>query len=354
MTILHIDMDAFFASVEEVEKPYLKGLPIVVGGDPKGGTGRGVVSTASYAARVYGIRSALPISTAWKLSEKARAEGKPPVVFITPTMGRYSSVSKKIFAMIEGYVSAMDIVSVDEAYLKYEGGYEGALALGAHIRDLVQTEFGLPLSVGIGPNKMIAKLATELGKPNGLKLIREDEVYDVMSPMPVGAIPGIGRKTEAALLRQGIRTVADLRNLSFAELERICGSFGFTLFERVRGIASKTVGVHEEQKSIGEMETFDVDIHTPQQVLPIVTNIAAHLATKMKNVGWDGFKKVAVTVRFSTFETYTRQKALSVPKSTARDIELYALPLILPFFDARENPRKLPIRLIGVRIEGRV
>lgn len=354
MTILHIDMDAFFASVEEVEKPYLKGLPIVVGGDPKGGTGRGVVSTASYAARQYGIRSALPIHTAWKLSEKARSEGKPPAVFITPTMGKYSAVSKQIFSMIESYVPAMDIVSVDEAYLQYDGGYEGALALGAHIKDLIKTEFGLPASIGIGPNRMIAKLATEMGKPNGLKLIREEEVYETMATLPIGAIPGIGKKTEALLVRRGMRTVADIRSLSFEELERMCGSFGFTLFERVRGIASKIVGVKEEQKSIGHMETFDVDITTPKEMLPIVTDMAVRLEGQMIKAGWKGFKKVAVTVRFNTFETYTRQKALSSPKSTARDIETYALHLILPFFDARENPRRHPIRLIGVRIEGRV
>ena len=210
--IAHIDLDAFFASVEEREKPYLRGLPVVVGSDPAGGKGRGVVATANYRAREYGIHSAMPITRAWRLSEWARKKGMPTVAFITPGNRKYGKASREVFRIVCRYVKKIEQTSVDEAYLDMSAphSYAKARVLARAIQRQIIRETHLTASVGIGPNRMVAKIASGYQKPRGLTVVVPERVMAFLAPLATRDIPGIGPKAEAALARLGIRTVGGI------------------------------------------------------------------------------------------------------------------------------------------------
>lgn len=216
--VLHIDMDAFFASVEERDHPRIKGMPIVVGSDPANGKGRGVVSTANYAARAYGIKSALPISRAWQLSQKAKAGGKPEVVFFEPNIKKYAEISREIFAYIASQGEVFEAGGIDEAYLELgmrnkELGikeWEEAERIARKIQEHVQKKFQLSCSIGIGPNKLIAKIAAGRQKPHGLTMVRDGEVLDFLAPLSVRELWGIGPKTGGKLAEIGVETISQL------------------------------------------------------------------------------------------------------------------------------------------------
>ncbi len=233
----HLDMDAFFAAVEERDRPELKGLPLVVGADPAGGQGRGVVSTANYKAREYGIHSALPISRAWKLSEAARRRGRPAAVFVRVNYRRYSQVSERIMALLREFAPVVEEAGIDEAYfdLSFAGSYERAAEICRQIKGQIKSREGLTASVGIGPNKLVAKIASDFKKPDGLTVVTEEEAEDFLAPLAVRKIPGIGPKTEKFLAPRGIKTVQDLKRFSAPELQEIFGKWGPELYERIRG-----------------------------------------------------------------------------------------------------------------------
>ncbi|MBI2592570.1 MAG: DNA polymerase IV, partial [Candidatus Colwellbacteria bacterium] len=238
--VAHFDMDAFFAAIEERDKPRLEGLPVVVGADPMDGRGRGVVSTANYKAREYGIHSAMPISEAWRLSEIARRKGEPETVFIGVNMGKYAEESEKIMEIIRTHVALVEQASVDEAYadltpstlfrvnpesaegLSFVAGdhsliranrrmvddrYEKARELCKKIKKEVKEKRKLTVSVGVGPNKLIAKIASGMNKPDGLTIVREEEAEAFLEPMHIRKIPGIGPKTEEMFLKLGVKLV---------------------------------------------------------------------------------------------------------------------------------------------------
>src|SRR5438094_6142232 len=226
--VAHIDMDAFYAAVEERDTPRFRGLPSAVGADPEGGKGRGVVSTANYKAREYGIHSAMPISTAWWLSEAARRQGKPPVVFLSVDMKKYAEVSQRVMAIIRGLAPVVEDAGIDEAYadLSFAGSYEKAEAVCRDIKQAIRDRERLTASVGIGPNKLIAKIASNEKKPDGLTVVHEREAEAFLEPLPVRKIPGIGPKTEAELAKQGVRLVRDLKRFSREELQERFGKRG--------------------------------------------------------------------------------------------------------------------------------
>src|SRR5216683_1587902 len=235
--VAHVDMDAFYASVEERYHPELRGRPVVVGADPKGGTGRGVVTAASYAARKFGIRSALPISRAWRLAEAARRKGEPEAIFVRGDRALYLEVSGRIMALIAQGVDAFEEASIDEAYVDLSSLADLERAQG-HARmlkqEIVERE-GLSCSVGIGPNKLVAKIASDFRKPDGLTVVRPDEVQGFLDGLGIRVIPGIGPKSEAVLQEKGIRTVADLRRVELAQLREWFGKSGEELHRKVRG-----------------------------------------------------------------------------------------------------------------------
>src|SRR2546427_9406739 len=218
--IAHVDMDAYYASVEARYNPALRDKPVVVGADPKEGHGRGVVEAASYAARRYGIRSAMPISRAWKLAEAARRQGEPEVVFAHGNRKLYSEVSERVMAILAAGGDAFEEASIDEAYLDLSSlaSFEAAVERARTLKREIAEGLGLTCSVGLGPNKLVAKIASDFKKPDGLTIVTPDEVQAFLDPMSIRVIPGIGPKTEAELNQRNIRTVRDLRGLEVARL----------------------------------------------------------------------------------------------------------------------------------------
>lgn len=349
----HLDMDAFFASVEERDNPRLAGRPLVVGSDPEEGRGRGVVSTANYKAREYGIRSALPISTAWRLSEAAHAKGLPLATFLEVDMHRYAEVSRRIMAIVRAHAEHVEEASVDEAYfdLSFAGSYEHAAEIAHAIKDEIRTREALTASVGIGPNKLIAKIASDKNKPDGFLVVQEDEAEDFIAPMPVRKIPGVGPKTEEELKRLGVRTVADAKRFSEPELYTMFGKWGNELYGKLRGRSDAEIVEEWEAKSIGEQETFAHDTRDANIIQERLIALAQGVHRHFTESGFASFGSVTITVRFADFTTKTRGATLSAPARDAATLQFEAMRLFAPFFDKRENPQRKDIRLIGVRVE---
>ncbi len=351
--VAHVDMDAFYAAVEERYRPELRGRPVVVGADPKGGRGRGVVTAANYAARRYGIRSALPISRAWRLAESARRKGEPEAVFVRGDRSLYREVSGRIMAIIAQGADAFEEASIDEAYLDLSslGGMQEAEAHARRLKAEILAREGLTCSIGIGPNKLVAKIASDFQKPDGLTVILPHEVQTFLDALPIRVIPGIGPKTEALLQREAIRTVAELRRLELATLRERFGKWGHDLFERARGRSDAPVSNEWEQKSVGEQETFEQDTLEPVFILERAHALAAEVYRRLVAEGFRAFRTITVTVRFTGFVTVSRSHTGQDPASKVEQLQADVQRLLEPFFDARENPKGKKIRLIGVRVE---
>ncbi|MBI4094965.1 MAG: DNA polymerase IV [Candidatus Liptonbacteria bacterium] len=358
--IAHLDMDAFFAAIEERDKPRLKGLPIVVGADPEEGKGRGVVSTANYKAREYGIHSAMPISTAWRRSEAARQKGRPPAVFLGGNFARYGEVSERIMAIIRTCVARVEAASVDEAYmdLSFSDSYEGARAICESIKQEIREKEKLTASIGMGPNKLVAKIASDFKKPDGLTIVGHDDektcaelVEAFLEPLPIRKIPGIGPKTEAMFSEKGVSTIRDLTRFSQTELGEMLGKWGLSLYRKARGVDESPIVQEYERKSIGEQETFREDTKDSnfiqERLAAMCESVIAHLTTSE----WKSFRGVSITVRFADFETKTRAHTFRDPVSDLGALQFEAMRLVMPFLDKRENLKKKKIRLIGVRVE---
>lgn len=383
--VLHIDMDAFFASVEERDKPRLKGRPIVVGSDPAEGKGRGVVSTANYLARAYGIKSAMPISRAWDKSQAAKKEGKPEVVFMEPDIRRYSEVSREIFGYIVSLpeVRIFESGGIDEGYAELvfpvsrrsersnlsasgggrpaKGGQVGqvlrtssadqfATSVAHKIKKWVREEKGLTCSIGIGPNKLIAKIAAGKQKPDGLTIVRDEEVRAFLDPLSVRELPGIGPKTEVILNKLAIIMIAELRDKSREFLIEHFGKHGGLMYDQARGVDESPLVANREAKSVGEQITFDKDTLDAPTILATFKQMAMSVARQIKREGVF-FKTIAIIVRFADFDTKTRSHTLKTSSNEAKVLETEALQLFMPFLDSRENPKRKKIRLVGVRAE---
>lgn len=346
-------MDAFFAAVEERDKSWLKGLPVVVGSDPKGGLGRGVVATANYKAREYGIRSALPIRMAWQFSENERRKGKPGAAFIVPMHGKYGVESDKIFSIVAKFVSKMQQTSVDEAYfdLSFTRSFKKAKNIAEQIKSEIKRKRKLSCSVGIGSNKMIAKIASDHQKPDGLTTVLPGEVNDFLAPFSIRVIPGIGPKGARIFYKKGIKTVEEARMLSGEELESLFGKFGFDLYLRFRGEGSTVLVEEHENKSIGVHETFTKDTNDMKFVFMVLEKMAKKIIQRLNKQGFDSFRTVVIIVRFIDFETRTRMVTVKNNMRTGSELYLKAIKLALPFFEQRENPHKKLIRMVGLRIE---
>ncbi len=351
--IAHIDMDAFFAAVEERDTPRFRGLPIAVGADPEGGRGRGVVAAANYKARAYGIHSALPISQAWRLSETARRAGKPPVVFLSVDMKKYAAVSERVMALIRSHAPVVEAAGIDEAYadLSFAGSYEKAEDVCRAIKQAIREKERLTASIGLGPNKLIAKIASGENKPDGLTVVREEETEAFLEPLPVRKMRGIGPKTEAELTKQGIALVRDLKRFSRQALQEMFGKRGLDFYDEVRGRDDAPLQEHYEPKSIGEEETFDRDTRDAMLIGERLKALCREVMRRFTRDGFETFRTVVVKVRFADFETHTRAHTLKNAAGSSAVLEREAWKLLLPFLDSRENPRRQPIRLVGIRVE---
>lgn len=357
--IVHVDMDAFYAAVEERRNPALRDLPVVVGADPKAGKGRGVVMTANYRARQFGIHSALPISRAWRFAETARRRGEPATVFIQPNMPLYREVSGRLMQILQHHADAFEEASIDEAYLDVSSAenFPAARQRMTQLKSDIRDREGLGCSVGIAPNKLIAKIASGRQKPDGLTVVQPAEVADFLGPLPLRVIPGIGPKSEHFLHERNMRTVDELRQIPEAGLVEWFGKWGQRLFEKVRGIDASEVSNEWTRKSLGEQETFDQDTLDRRLVGERLDGMAERIVGKLKANGFKSFRTVTVTVRFADFQTANRSRTFKEgmrvddEKQALRRLQEEALSLLVPFFDARENPRGKPFRLVGLRVE---
>jgi len=346
-------MDAFYAAVEARRDPALRGRPLVVGADPKEGHGRGVVTAASYEARRYGIRSALPISRAWRLAEAARRRGEPETIFVRDDHALYREVSGRIMAILEAAGDAFQKTSVDEAYLELSslGGYDAAVERARRLKTEIVGQEGLTASVGIGPNKLVAKIASDFQKPDGLTVVQPEDVQAFLDPLRIRVIPGIGPKTESFLHERHIRTVADLRALERTQLAEWLGRSGEDLFAKARGLSESAVSNERERKTVGEQETFEVDTLDAEFVLERARALGRTVWRRLEGHGFRGFRTVTVTIRFENFTTLARSRSSREGWTSEDALHAASLELLLPFLDERENPRHRKLRLIGVRAE---
>ncbi len=351
--IAHVDMDAFYAAVEAQANPALRGRPLVVGADPRGGRGRGVVTTASYAARRHGIRSAMPISRAWRLAEAARARGEPEIIFVRDNHPLYREVSARIMAIVGAGADVWEEASVDEAYLDLSSlsSFAAAAERARSLKAEIGRREGLTCSIGIGPNKLVAKIASDFQKPDGLTVVEPAAVLAFLGPLPIRVIPGIGPKTERVLHDRGIRSVEDLRRLERGELVAAFGRWGEDLYDRARGLSDSPVSNEWEPKSVGEQETFEVDTLERAFVLERLGALARDVFARLGREGFRACRTVTVTVRFSNFRTLTRSHTPPQPLAAEAPFTANAIRLLEPFLDERGNPRHRTLRLIGVRAE---
>jgi DNA polymerase IV (archaeal DinB-like DNA polymerase) len=355
--IVHVDMDAFYAGVEERLNPALRNLPVVVGADPKEGNGRGVVMTANYRARKFGIRSALPISRAWRFAETARRRGEPATVFIQPHMALYREVSARIMEMLQHHADAFEEASIDEAYLDIssEQTFAAARERMTRLKQAIYESEGLGCSIGIGPNKLIAKISSGQQKPDGFTVIEPERVADFLNPLPIRVIPGIGPKSERLLHDQHCHTVEDLRRIPEITLIEWFGKWGARLFEKIRGVDDSEVSNEGTRKSLGEQETFDQDTRDQAIIRKRLDGMAERIIAKLHTKEFQGFRTVTITVRFADFQTSSRSRSFKegvlLPVDALARLKETALALLMPFFDQRENPHAKPFRLIGLRVE---
>ena len=351
--IAHLDMDAFFAAIEERDTPAFRGMPLAVGADPQGGRGRGVVSTSNYLARAYGIHSATPISTAWRLSEAARRTGKPPVIFVSVDMPKYRRVSDEVMQIVRHAIPKVEQASIDEAYgdVSWTESYDKAEQVCRRLQEMIHLEQRLTASVGLGPNKLIAKIASGLRKPQGLTIVREEERELFLAPLSIRVIPGIGPKTEAIFKGMGIQLIKELRALSASQLEHRLGKRGIDFYEKARGFDDSSVEEYSEPKSISEQETFESDTLDSRTLLNHLEVLAQGVIERLHHEGFQSFRTVVLMVRFSDFQTASRAHTLAAPAIDTAVLRREGLKLLLPFFDRRENPHRKPIRLLGLRVE---
>jgi DNA polymerase-4 len=335
--IAHMDLDAFFASCEQLEHPEYRGLPVVVGAHPGH---RGVVAAASYEARRFGIHSAMPIAEAFRRC--------PDAVYLRPDMVKYRRYSAQVFQILETITPVVEAASVDEAYLDVSGLEKlsgTAEAIGREIKQRIHTETGLNASVGIGPNRLIAKLGSEYRKPDGLTVVSPEQVLDFLAPMPVSNLRGLGKQTLKIFNRLGIRTVAQLRSIPLEQLEQHLGEKAAASFHRQAfGIASDQVHPNQLRKSISKETTFETDIRDHTVLHDALRRLAADVARTARQEGLSGFV-VSLKIRFAGFDTYTRQYKRSTPTCDERDMLKTAWRLFLE----GKLPDK-PVRLIGIGI----
>ena len=335
--ILHVDMDAFFVAVEVRRNPALRGRPVVVGGVGP----RGVVASASYEARAFGVRSAMPTARARRLC--------PQAVYIQPEHGAYGEVSKAVMAIFGDVTPLVEPLSLDEAFLDVAGAQRllGSPAkIGALIRRRVQEEQRITCSVGIASTKFVAKLASTRCKPDGMLVVPADGVLEFLHPLPVGALWGVGDRTGEQLDRLGLRTVGDLAHLPLGVLRRSVGEAAAQhLHELASGRDPRRVSPDAVDKSIGAEETFDVDQTDPVTIYRELLRVAERTAARLRSTGQLG-RTVVLKVRYADFTTVSRSRTLQAPTDGTQEIHDTARRLYVGL------QAKMPIRLIGVRVEG--
>jgi len=331
-------MDCFFAAVEALDHPEYRGKPLIVGGQRD--SPRAVVSTCSYEARKYGVRSAMPISQAARLC--------PDALFVTGNMRRYTDVSQQIMECLAEFTPRIQQISIDEAFLDMTGCehfYNNAQAMGLSIKQQIREKTGLTASCGIAPNKFLAKLASSKSKPDGLLVITADEVGDLLAPLPVRELWGVGERGEQELARYGITTVSDLRAWPAQWLAERFGNWGMLIYDLARGIDDDPVVTDEECKSYGSESTFDSDVDDIDDLCACLARHAQRVGKRLR-AGGKLARTVTLKVKFADFDQITRAKSVSESFDSDDDIYNIACELL------RELDMRMAVRLIGVSVSG--
>lgn len=334
--ILHVDMDAFYAAVEVMDDPSLRGLPLIIGAPD----GRSVVSSASYEARRYGVRAAMPVSQAMRLCPTAK--------IVMPHFDRYQAVSKHVMAVFESITPLVEPLSVDEAFLDVHGvrrlwGSPGEIA--RLVRERVQAEVGITCSVGVAATKHVAKMASTVSKPDGMLIVAAADTLDFLAPRSVRAMWGVGPKASDALEARGIRTIGDIRDAPQDMLDRAVGpALGARIAQLSRGEDARAVETERVEKSIGHEETFDIDVVDRDFLRAELLRLADRVAVRLRKAEWE-CATVAIKIRFDDFTTLSRSQTLGEPTSVGQRIGEAAQTLY------ESIDRRDPVRLVGVRAE---
>ena len=337
-TILHVDLDAFFAAVEERDRPELRGKPVIVGGG--GPDQRGVVSTANYEARKFGVHSAMPLRTAGRLC--------PHGIFLPVDGAKYQGVSRQVMAILRRFTPQVEPISIDEAFLDVTGStalFGDGPSIARQIKQAVREEVRLTISVGVARTKLVAKIASDLQKPDGLVVVAPGDEASFLAPLPIGRLWGVGQKSAAALSEYGVRTIGDLAGLSPELLVHRFGKHGASLADRARGLDADPVSGREPAKSIGHEHTFDVDTSDRELIERTLLAMSEGVAGRLRDSGVKA-ATVTVKIRDSSFRTITRQRTLPEPTDLTDPIFRTALEL------ARPEIRGTRIRLVGVTASG--
>ncbi len=333
-TILHVDLDAFFASVEQRDHPELRGQPVIVGGSDR--NARGVVSAASYEARVFGVHSAMSLREAGRRC--------PQGIFVPVDGRRYQQASRDVMAVLGRFTPQVEPISIDEAFLDVTGSFGlfgDGLTIARRIKDEVHADVGLTASVGVATTKLVAKIASDLRKPDGLVVVEPGDEATFLAPLAIGRLWGVGERTAAVLAEYGVRTIGDLAALPADLVIRRFGKHGASLIERARGIDADPVHDGDPAKSVGHEHTFEVDTADRETLERTLLAMADGVAGRLRSAGVRA-GTVTVKIRDTSFRTITRQRTLSEPTDMTEPIFRVALELARPEF------RGIRVRLLGV------
>ena len=335
--IIHLDMDAFYASVEQLDHAAYRGKPVVVGADPRGGKGRGVVAACSYEARPFGIRSAMPISRAYRLCPKA--------IYVRPRMTRYAEMSDRIFAILRDYTDVVEPLSIDEAFLDVTASqrlFGPAEAIGQTLKARIRSELGLVASIGLAPNKFLAKVASDLGKPDGFVVVALGKERAFLDPLPISRLWGVGPKTEARLQRLGLQTIGRIAQTPVETLEAMLGGAGRDLWELANGIDDREVVPEQEAKSLGAETTFEKDTDDREEIRRTILELSDRVGRRLRR---EGYLAGGVTLKFRDhlFRTLTRAAILDHPTDVGDDLFREAWKLL-----QRVSWTGKRVRLLGV------
>ena len=337
--IFHVDMDHFFAAVEERKRPEIRGEPVVVGADPKEGKGRGVVSTCNYKARNYGIKSGIPITRAWRLC--------PDAVYLPVNFSLYQKVSAHIMGILRSYADKFEGWGLDEAFLDVTSrvkDFGEAEKLAKKIKKEIYEKERITCSIGVGPNKLVAKIASDFRKPDGLTVVRGEDVKAFLSPLRVSKLLWVGRKTENKLNSMGIKTIGDLANYDASILVEKFGVAGTQLYLSAQGIDNSEVQEQWERKSMSREITFEEDTSDSNLIFETLDAISEDLHRELTASNFT-FKTTTIKIRYANFETHTHGKTLPFFTDRIKDIQKSARELMQAYL---RPDRK--IRLIGVRL----
>ena len=338
--IFHVDMDHFFTAIEEREHPEIRGRPVVVGADPKEGNGRGVVSTSNYEARKYGVKSGIPITRAWRLC--------PDAVYLPVNYRLYQKVSAQIMAILRSYADKFEGWGFDEAFLdmtqRTKGDYQEAEKLAQKIKKHIYEKERLTCSIGVGPNKLVAKIGSDFKKPDGLTIVRAEEAKAFLAPLNVRRLLWVGKKTEGRLNKLGIQTIGDLAEYDASVLVEKFGVAGTQLYLSAQGIDNSEVQERWERKSMSREVTFEEDTSDLDLIFDTVDAISEDLHQELVASNFT-FKTTTIKIRYENFETHTHGKTLHFFTDRMKDIQKSSRELLQDYL---RSDRK--VRLIGVRL----